>query len=57
MDDVTLVGIDLGKHSFHLHGPDAKGKAVDRIKNVNFATLIMSTRESSVRHWQARHTA
>ncbi|CAE6842046.1 hypothetical protein R69888_07010 [Paraburkholderia haematera] len=23
MDDVTLVGIDLGKHSFHLHGQDA----------------------------------
>ena len=22
MQDVTLVGIDLGKHSFHLHGQD-----------------------------------
>lgn len=32
MDDVTLVGIDLGKHSFHLHGQDAKGKAVFRNK-------------------------
>ena len=32
MDDVTLVGIDLGKHSFHLHGQDAKGKAVFRKK-------------------------
>lgn len=30
MDDVTFVGIDLGKHSFHLHGQDAKGKAVFR---------------------------
>jgi hypothetical protein len=30
MDDVTLAGIDLGKHSFHLHGQDAKGKAVFR---------------------------
>jgi transposase len=28
MDDVTLAGIDLGKHTFHLHGQDAKGKAV-----------------------------
>jgi len=32
MDDVTLVGIDLGKHSFHLHGQDAKGKALFRKK-------------------------
>ena len=32
MDDVTLVGIDLGKHTFHLHGQDAKGKAVFRKK-------------------------
>ncbi len=22
LQDVTLVGIDLGKHSFHLHGQD-----------------------------------
>jgi hypothetical protein len=28
MDDVTLVGIDLGKHSFHLHGQNAKGKTI-----------------------------
>jgi transposase len=32
MDAVTLVGIDLGKHSFHLHGQDANGKAVFRKK-------------------------
>lgn len=32
MQDVTLVGIDLGKHSFHLHGQDARGKAVFRKK-------------------------
>ena len=32
MDAVTLVGIDLGKHSFHLHGQDAKGKPVFRKK-------------------------
>ncbi|SAL52359.1 transposase [Caballeronia concitans] len=25
MNDVTLVGIDLGKHSFHLHGQDRHG--------------------------------
>ena len=32
MQDVTLVGIDLGKHSFHLHGQDRQGKAVFRKK-------------------------
>jgi transposase len=30
MQDVTLVGIDLGKHSFHLHGQDGRGKVVFR---------------------------
>jgi transposase len=29
---VTLVGIDLGKHTFHLHGQDGRGKAVFRKK-------------------------
>lgn len=32
MKDVTLVGIYLGKHSFHLHGQDRHGKAVFRKK-------------------------
>lgn len=32
MDAVTMVGIDLGKHSFHLHGQDRKGLAVFRKK-------------------------
>lgn len=32
MQSVTLVGIDLGKHSFHLHGQDRRGKAVFRKK-------------------------
>jgi transposase len=32
MEDVTLIGIDLGKHSFHLHGQDRHGKAVFRKK-------------------------
>jgi len=26
MQDATLIGIDLGKHSFHLHGQDRHGK-------------------------------
>ncbi|KWA15783.1 transposase [Burkholderia cepacia] len=32
MDQVALVGIDLGKHSFHLHGQDRNGKALFRKK-------------------------
>jgi len=32
MDNVTLIGINLGKHTFHLHGQDSKGKAVFRKK-------------------------
>lgn len=32
MERVTLIGIDLGKHSFHLHGQDRHGKAVFRKK-------------------------
>jgi len=28
MQDVTLIGINLDKHSFHLHGQDRRGKAV-----------------------------
>lgn len=39
MQNVTLVGIDLGKHSFHLHGQDRQGKAVFR-KKVNRKQLI-----------------
>ena len=39
MDSVTLVGIDLGKHSFHLHGQDRKGQAVFRRK-VNRKQLV-----------------
>lgn len=39
MQNVTLVGIDLGKHSFHLHGQDRHGKAVFR-KKVSRKQLI-----------------
>ncbi|MFC0711469.1 IS110 family transposase, partial [Azorhizophilus paspali] len=28
MSTVALVGIDLGKHSFHLHGQDKAGQEV-----------------------------
>ena len=39
LQNVTLVGIDLGKHSFHLHGQDQYGKAVFR-KKVSRKQLI-----------------
>jgi len=32
MESVTLIGIDLGKHSFHVHGQDHRGKALLRKK-------------------------
>jgi transposase len=32
MQDVTLIGIDLGKHNFHVHGQDRHGKALLRKK-------------------------
>jgi transposase len=32
MQDVTLIGIDLGKHTFHLHGQDRHGNALLRKK-------------------------
>ncbi|SAL05167.1 transposase [Caballeronia calidae] len=39
MEDVTLVGIDLGKHIFHLHGQNKAGKAVFR-KKLNRKQLV-----------------
>ena len=32
MNEVTLIGVDLGKHSFHLHAQDATGRMVFRKK-------------------------
>ncbi len=32
MSELAMVGIDLGKHSFHLHGPDKTGRGVFRKK-------------------------
>jgi transposase len=49
MQDVTLIGIDLGKHSFHVHGQDRHGKALLRKKfsrkqlNEFFATFHACT--------------
>lgn len=32
MKNVTLIGIDIGKHSFHLNGQDEKGNTLFRKK-------------------------
>jgi hypothetical protein len=32
MKESALLGIDLGKHSFHLHGQDKSGREVFRKK-------------------------
>jgi transposase len=32
MDAVSLIGIDLGKHFFHVHGQDRQGRALLRKK-------------------------
>jgi transposase len=32
MQDLTLIGIDLGKHNVHVHGQDRNGKALLRKK-------------------------
>lgn len=39
MNSVTLLGIDIGKNSFYLHGQDARGHQVLR-KKVNRAQLL-----------------
>ncbi len=32
MQNITLIGIDLGKHSFHIHCQDKSGKVLLRKK-------------------------
>ena len=64
MQDVTLIGIDLGKRSFHVHGQDKRGNAVFRQKHtrkqlVNFlatfhsCTVVMEACAGA--HQMARH--
>lgn len=66
MEDVTLIGIDLGKHSFHLHGQDRRGKAVFRKKfsrkqlleflaTFQSCTIVMEACAGA--HHMARHLA
>lgn len=39
MNSVTLLGIDIGENSFHLHGQDAQGHQVLR-KKLNRSQLL-----------------
>ncbi len=63
MHAITLVGIDIGKHSFHLHGQDASGHALLRKKftrtqvlralaNLPVCTVVMESCAGA--HWLAR---
>lgn len=63
MQDVTLIGIDLGKHGFHVHGQDQHGKALLRRKfdrkqlitflaNFQRCTIVMEACAGA--HWMVR---
>ncbi len=39
MNTVTLLGIDIGKNTFHLHGQDARGNQLMR-KKLNRSQLL-----------------
>lgn len=63
MNTVTLIGIDLGKHCFHLHSQDASGRRVFRKKlsrsqmltllvNVPACRVVMEACAGA--HWIAR---
>ncbi|MBN3851721.1 IS110 family transposase [Paraburkholderia sp. Ac-20342] len=66
MEEVTLVGIDLGKHSFHLHAQDRKGKEIFRRKVtrrqlvelfVNFPACTIAMEACAGAHFMARTLA
>ena len=64
MNEVTLMGVDLGKHVFHVHGQDAKGHArcsarssrasqlLPFFSNLKAVTVAMEACAGS--HWLAR---
>lgn len=45
MDSVTLIGIDLGKHSFHLHGQDKQGRGLLTIPGIGPITASVLAAE------------
>ncbi len=63
MNAISLIGLDIGKHSFHLHGQDANGNALLRKKftrtqllralaNLPACTVVMESCAGA--HWLAR---
>jgi len=63
MNEITLIGIDIGKRVFHLHAQDAKGHEVFRKKlsraqllsffsNFKVVTVVMEACAGA--HWLAR---
>ncbi|KVX97249.1 IS110 family transposase [Burkholderia ubonensis] len=63
MDTVSLVGIDLGKHCFHLHAQDGSGRMVLRKKLTrnqmfallgNFPSCTVVMEACAGAHWIAR---
>lgn len=63
MGDVSLIGIDLGKHSFHLHAQDSAGRMVFRKKLTrdrlletvgNFSACTVAMEACAGAHWLAR---
>lgn len=66
MSDVTLIGIDLGKHSFHLHAQDSSGRMVFRkrltrsqllVQLGNFHACTVAMESCAGAHWIARRLA
>jgi transposase len=63
MKTVTLIGIDFGKHSFHLHGQDRCGREVFRKKMsrkhmveflATFQPCTVAMEACAGAHWLAR---
>lgn len=52
MKTVTLIGIDLGKHSFHLHGQDRCGRKP--LRQIQYQLVQMSPAQSLVRGFSIR---
>lgn len=58
MSTVTLIGIDLGKHCFHLHGQDEKGtrsQMLTMLANLPACRVVMEACAGA--HWLARRLA
>ncbi|BBE09383.1 Transposase [Mycoavidus cysteinexigens] len=49
MDKVALIGIDLGKTSFHLHGQDKAGRMMFRKKSQLTLSALHRVREALIK--------